>query len=398
MKPRSAALALALALAVLTGAGCGWPARTRRAEASWQAAARCLEGPGDAVSCEAACVAGVALACTARGRLALKASPPDRRGAVTRFDRACRMGDGHGCLEAGLMFEHGIDGPADPALALRFFRKACDANAVAGCTNLGLAFHRGEVVSRDEPRAVRLYEKGCEGGDPGGCANLAYVLHYGLGIEQDPERARALYTTACKVRHPGACENLATLLVSVPEVGLSGRARKTEPERAAAYWREACASPPSGPPAAAPTPPPVSPRQRSSGDAVGPASPRSSGAAGRQTACVNYAVCLETGLGVPSDAVKARALLRAACEDGHVEGCLQLAVSLEASTAPEAPVERAEALRLYRRVCAATAGAGNRDFRACKAAERLESAPSSGLTAPGLEAPPAPARGGLDGL
>jgi TPR repeat protein len=285
---------------------------------------------------------------------------------VTRFDRACRMLDGTGCLQAGLMFEEGIEGPADPALAIRFFRRACDENAAAGCTNLGLAFHRGEVVTRDEPRAVRLYEKGCEGGDPGGCANLAYVLHYGLGIEQDPERARALYTAACEVRHPGACENLATLLVSVPGPGLSGRQRQTEPERAARIWREACAA---GSPKAGP----------SSGSAPGSSGPAASFAS--QAACINYAICLESGLGVPSDPVQARALLRAACEGGHSEGCYQLAVSLEASTAPEAPVERAEALRLYRRVCAALAGAGNRDLRACKDAERLEATlgPRDGL-------------------
>jgi TPR repeat protein len=342
-----------LALALVVVAGCGWPERASDAREGWRAARDCLAATGveggRLTRCEAACEAGVALACTARGRLALAATPPDRRGAIARFDRACRMADGAGCLEAGLMFDQGIeDGLGDPAVALRFFRRACDEGAPAGCTNLGLAFHRGEVVTRDEPRAVRLYEKGCEGGDPGGCANLAFVLHYGIGIEQDPGRARRLYETACAVRHPSACENLAALLVSHPEAGLSGAQRKTEPERAAAIWREACAS----------------------GEAEG---------AG-EAACINYAICLETGLGVPSDPALARTLLRAACDRGHVEGCLQLAVSLEgAPNATPTEAERAEARHLYRRVCAAMAGAGNRDLRACKAVERLEARALDGL-------------------
>jgi TPR repeat protein len=358
----------ALAVALVVGsssAGCGWPVRTRQAEAAWLAARDCVSsasvGPR-AARCEVACEAGVALACTARGRLALAAAPPDRRAAIARFDEACRMGDGAGCLEAGLMFDEGIDGVGDPAVALRFFRRACDEGAPAGCTNLGLAFHRGEVVTRDEPRAVRLYEKGCEAGDPGGCSNLAYVLHYGIGVEQDPAGARRHYDTACAARHPGACENLAALLVSHPQAGLSGGQRKTEPERAASIWKEACSR---------------------ADRAVSPSSARSASPGGpRDAACINYAICLETGLGVPADPALAQTLLREACDSGHIEGCLQLAVSLEGTT-PIAPEALSEARRLYKRVCRASAGAGNRDLRACKALERLEQG-----------SPP----GGLDGL
>ncbi len=353
---------VALVALAFAAASCGWPGRTREAQVGWQAAGDCrradLDAPTRVARCEAACEGGVALACTARGKLALGVTPPDRRGAVGRFDRACRMGDGVGCLEAGLMFDQGIEGPADPAVALRFFRRACDASAAAGCSNLGLAFHRGEVVPRDEPRAVRLYEKGCEGGDPGGCASLAYVLHYGIGVEQDPARARRLYETACAARHPGACENLAALLVSHPEAGLSGGQLKTEPERAAAFWRATCAR---------------AGRAAGAGDVVsaGSADPAV------QAACINYAICLETGLGVPSDLTLARALLRGACDSGHIEGCLQLAVSLEGGPANASPTEDelAEARRLYRRVCTASSGAGNRDLRACRAVERLEATP-----------------------
>jgi TPR repeat protein len=67
-------------------------------------------------------------------------------------------------------------------------------------------------------------------------------------------------------------------------------------------------------------------------------------------------------------------MLKKACDDGHIEGCLQLAVSLENRPGPEAEKENGmrEALRLYRRVCLAGGGPSSRDTRACKGMERLE--------------------------
>jgi TPR repeat protein len=117
---------------------------------------------------------------------------------------------------------------------------------------------------------------------------------------------------------------------------VSDTGRETEPERAAELWRQGCEG-------------------------------------GRTAACINWAVCLETGLGTDFDGVKGREILTRTCDEGHIEGCLQLAVSLENRPGEtDATGSLREALRLYRRVCAASGGPAARDNRACKGQERLE--------------------------
>lgn len=126
-------------------------------------------------------------------------------GELKTCTKACSLGSGQGCYEAGAMLYE--DGEKKKALPL--FDKACTLGHADSCTNLGVMLVTGEGgVTKNFDRGNKLLAKGCEANDAIACSQYGNSFVTGRGVPKDIPRAIELHKKACKLGSRAACKNL----------------------------------------------------------------------------------------------------------------------------------------------------------------------------------------------
>ena len=161
-----------------------------------------------------------------------------------------------------------------------YFATACSGGSLDACIDLGLMCER---QNRDLDKVAALYKRACDGKVVIGCVHLGRAYAKGLGVAQDLDKAEALFKAACAEKSAFGCNDLA--MVAITHDG----------------WPD-------------------------KGDAI-KKSLEARCKANDAAACYTLAVVLETGRGgtISADPVRAKDLLKKACDGGSVGGCLEKA-------------------------------------------------------------------------
>ncbi len=134
--------------------------------------------------------------------------------AADSYEKACRLGIRHGCLDGGRVLAGGGRRlERDPRRAFRLYAKACDHDLADGCERAGRFVEQGDGVPRSEDRARRYYRLGCDGGSTPACAGLTYLDARAAEAASLSDRSHALelYDQACRAGHAPACKDAAQL-------------------------------------------------------------------------------------------------------------------------------------------------------------------------------------------
>ncbi len=86
--------------------------------------------------------------------------------------KACKLGYGLGCFNAGNIYRVGEGVPVDYKKAASFFERSCKLKQAKGCSELGIFYYLGKGVAKDVRRAVSLLQLACKLGSRVACANL----------------------------------------------------------------------------------------------------------------------------------------------------------------------------------------------------------------------------------
>jgi TPR repeat protein len=153
----------------------------------------------------------------------------------TRFlwEKACKSGQGTGCLNLGWMHLRSGGGEEKKKLAAKFFQKSCDSNDGRGCNQLGNMYENGRGVKQDHNQAVSLFRRACEQGVSKGCNNLAWMYDKGHGVKQNFKVAVTLYQKACNLGYAKACNNLGWMYGD-------GRGVKKDSRKKVTFFQKAC--------------------------------------------------------------------------------------------------------------------------------------------------------------
>ncbi|XP_053598457.1 cytochrome c oxidase assembly factor 7 homolog isoform X1 [Microplitis demolitor] len=119
--------------------------------------------------------------------------------AFKYLKRGCELGDGIGCVRAGILAsspKHKLmDSRADQvALGMSMLSKGCyEHNREEGCFYLS-GIYLGGLKAEVEPNLTEAYKlsiKSCEAGNPYACANLSQMHARGEGAEKNESLAEA---------------------------------------------------------------------------------------------------------------------------------------------------------------------------------------------------------------
>ncbi len=301
------------------------------------------------------CDLGSTIACVNSGGLMYlgHGAKKDRPGAHGLFDKACAAGDPSGCGESGSLYQTDyIEQPADLVKAYSNLAEACKSGELDACANADELLAQGKGTTKDEAAALaditslcehkkvpfacysygdiilmdaqpkrttdvegfkasverakklisdscdangfgcaylarsyyptdpstqfNLFQKGCDKGQLDACGGLAQSYEQAKGTEKDVGKAIELYQKGCDGGYPFSCARLGVAY-------LEGWKQK-DAERGAALSKEAC------------------------GDA-------------EPTGCSNYAVCLDSGVGVAINPSEAVLYYKRACALGNTDAC-----------------------------------------------------------------------------
>jgi TPR repeat protein len=136
--------------------------------------------------------------------------------AADLYDRACTLGDVHGCNNLAVMFEKGIGRPLDLGRALSMYEKSCAADHALACRNVGRLYRDGlgapaNPAKADEAfkKAATLSRKLCDAKVAEGCSNLGFMLRTGKeGLPQNEADAEQLLQRACDLGYTSICSRV----------------------------------------------------------------------------------------------------------------------------------------------------------------------------------------------
>ena len=113
-------------------------------------------------------------ACRALGRAWLEGRgvETDWKTAERWLVTACEFGEGHACLDAGVLVDDHPGSKGDAPRAVQRYGQACDAGVAEGCLLLGSALASGRGTLVDESAARRALTRACELG----CAEACSVV------------------------------------------------------------------------------------------------------------------------------------------------------------------------------------------------------------------------------
>ena len=144
-----------------------------------------------------------------RSRVADSARDPDPGRMIAAWERACRLGLGHGCWAAA---DQRLRSPGEPVerKVRPLLERGCSLGDHAACVALG---HWLVRTGGSPARAAALFDAVCVGGaDPAGCAALGLLYRDGLGVAKDEQRALFLLRRGCALAEDSdACRATAEL-------------------------------------------------------------------------------------------------------------------------------------------------------------------------------------------
>src|SRR5690606_34904452 len=137
-----------------------------------------------------ACRAGTADGCFARGHLYVAAgSEDDLEQAFEQYNRACEMGLGAGCFNAGVMRIEGQGVERNEVMALGYLQAGCRFRDTQACNAYGAMRAQGFGGMVDLQEAGLAFETACNMGDLAGCDNMGLILAEQAGNSVDKLKA-----------------------------------------------------------------------------------------------------------------------------------------------------------------------------------------------------------------
>lgn len=187
-------------LALLAAVGCG-----KKKSDSVDAAASASSGPSASAADPASMDPAAA---AANGFKLYDAEPPDDKGAIPFFDRACKGGDQKGCMGIGLASLDGRGGVArDYAKAFELLEAACKQKLMRGCSAVGGMKYFAKGMEADQAGGRALWQQACDGGEPRGCHMLGvmYAASDAPAEWHDLKAALAMHRKACEGGYKDSC-------------------------------------------------------------------------------------------------------------------------------------------------------------------------------------------------
>ena len=160
---------------------------------------------------ELGCTGDVAPACSMLGQLLDEQDDADAGAGFEYYEKACKLGDKNGCVNAAHVYLDEDFAQHDTAQALRLFTESCDADNGSGCVGEAHMLALGVGVAADSRSALRLYQKGCSLDAYWGCLSYGIALSNGDLGERDLDLARKVLTTSCNAKQAQACSMLESL-------------------------------------------------------------------------------------------------------------------------------------------------------------------------------------------
>lgn len=124
--------------------------------------------------------------------------------SASMFEAACTAGEARGCVARGWQY---ADLDKNPAMALQWYQTAC-TNDPKTCGTLAEVHYK----AKNYAAAQAAWEKGAAAGDSSAMTSYGWMLFEGLGFKADPNRAAELASRACELGEPIACSNFGLAL------------------------------------------------------------------------------------------------------------------------------------------------------------------------------------------
>lgn len=119
-----------------------------------------------------ACEGELAHACNDVGTLKLNSPDLNQRlEAKAHFRDACKGGVLLGCHNLAVLYDQGLAGQPNTAMANKIFKIACERGMAQSCHNLGVAHQRVDNIDA----ALICFKRGCKGGFVRSCEALKLV-------------------------------------------------------------------------------------------------------------------------------------------------------------------------------------------------------------------------------
>ncbi|MFK8079954.1 MAG: tetratricopeptide repeat protein [Granulosicoccus sp.] len=123
---------------------------------------------------------------------------------------ACNSDDAESCMNLAFKYEGGM--PDENAeLALESYERACKLGNGEGCVGAASELTPLRAMLAPGTRAIALYEQGCELGATPGCVNAGIVHEYGRGTPVDTALALGLYQRGCSMANRFLCQSAGRL-------------------------------------------------------------------------------------------------------------------------------------------------------------------------------------------
>ena len=179
----------------------------------------------------AACDGGYGPACTelARAHEAGRFVERSPERALALYAEACGFGELDGCYRRALALDR-TKAPRDAGQVAQLYALACDGGQALGCTRLGEMLETGDGLPVDVLAAVERYEQALRGGD---ARAIDRLLRLQRGHYVAPRRFESDLHDACARDHAPSCRTLANLY-------WAGQLLARDDARAGDYAKKAC--------------------------------------------------------------------------------------------------------------------------------------------------------------
>jgi TPR repeat protein len=119
--------------------------------------------------------------------------------------------DAEACYESGTELQSRLDEDGAVALGVAHHLRACELGHGEACMDAGLQFWGGFFVEQDLVFAQELFERSCDLGFGQGCNKAGTMVEMGWGVPGSAAKARSFYTRGCDLGDPESCADLRQL-------------------------------------------------------------------------------------------------------------------------------------------------------------------------------------------